>query len=112
MKRDLGLYLDDIIESIEHIENYIEDMNLQGFSDDQRSQDAIIRRLGTIGEATTKLPIEVRNKYPEIPWNEIVGMRNLIIHEYFAIKLERIWDTIIRDLPKLKKVAKKILEGL
>ena len=74
-------------------------------------QDAVIRRLMVIGEATKNLPLELREKYTVIPWNEIAGMRDVLIHEYFGTDVELVWRTIKNDLPIFKRRIEEILAG-
>ena len=85
MKRELGLYINDILESIDKIEGYIKNTGQTRFREDQQIQDAVIRRLEIIGEATKNIPDDLRIKYPDIPWKAIAGMRDILIHEYFGI---------------------------
>jgi len=102
MKRNMKLYLQDIWESILAIEEYTSQITDKEFYSNLQVQDAVARRLEIIGEAVKNIDESFRNKYPEIPWKKIAGMRDIIAHEYFAIKLERIWDVIKKDLPELK----------
>lgn len=101
-KRDLEVYLDDILESIQQIESYLEDVEEKEFYKDAQKQDAVLRRLEIIGEAVKQVPDNVRNQYPDVPWRRIAGMRDVIIHQYFGIMLNRIWVAIEEDLPELK----------
>jgi len=112
MKRDWLLYLEDIEESLADVKKYTANLTLTDFRKKQLVQDAVIRRLAIIGEAANHLQKNFSQKYPKIPWKRIVGLRNLVIHEYFAVKLERIWKLIKRDVPKLKKQIEEIGNGL
>src|SRR3989344_4318779 len=110
MQRDIGLYLDDILESIEKIETYTQTISEEEFSRNTEVQDAVLRRLAIIGEAVKHLPEDLKAKYKQIPWKEIAGARDIFVHEYFGIKMERIWKTIQKDLPKLKQLVKELLD--
>jgi len=108
MKRDLQLFLDDILESIELLETYTKDLSHKKFLEDHQVQDAIIRRIEIIGEAIRYFPDEVQEKYPEIPWREVRGMRNYIAHEYFGINYDMLWEVATKDIYELKEQMLKI----
>lgn len=103
MKKDPLLYLDHIIESIEALEKYTTNLSKEDFLNSLLIQDAICRRLEIIGEAANKLDDEFKEKHPHVPWYKIVGMRNLLIHEYFHVDLDQVWNTIQKSIPDLKK---------
>ena len=109
-KRDPALFLYDILECIEKIERYISGMTYEDFEKDERTVDAVLRNLEVIGEAARNTPLEIRSRYYDIPWRKIVGLRNVIIHDYFGVDLENIWEIITKDLPDLKEKVKSILE--
>lgn len=94
--------LNDILEAIGKIEKYVS-KGRKAFDDDELLQVWVIFHLQIIGEASNKLSASIREKYSDIPWPEIISMRNLIVHAYFGIDLEEIWATVINDMPKLKK---------
>ena len=110
--RDLRDYLNDIIESIEDIWSFTEGMSIEDLESDKKTLYAVIRCLEIIGEAVKKIPKNVREKYPEIPWKEIGGMRDKLIHEYFGVDIETIWDTIHGDLTPLKELITQIITDL
>lgn len=103
-------FLKDILESIERIEQYIRGKTEGEFLDDYEKQDAIMKRLEVIGEATKNIPKKVKEKHPEIPWKQMSGMRDVLIHEYFGVVMKRVWDTAKNDIPKLKKQISELLE--
>jgi uncharacterized protein with HEPN domain len=104
-------YLIDILENIKDIDVFIEGMDYEDLKTDKKTQYAVIRCLEVIGEAAKKIPEQSRNKYPGIPWQEISGMRDKLIHDYFGIDLETVWDTIQEDLFPLKKAVESLLHG-
>jgi len=112
MKRDYILYLEDIIESINNIENYIKGICFESFIQDKKTIDAVIRNFEIIGEASKKIPSEIKDNYQNIPWNLMSDMRNVLIHEYFGIQLDIIWKTIKERLPELKISIQEIIEKI
>lgn len=108
MKRDLKLFLEDIIENIELIEKSAKSKNK--LLKDKDIRDATVRRLEIIGEAAKNIPENFRKKYSEVEWKGMAGTRDLIIHAYFKIQLDVVWSIIKKDLPKLKRQIQIILE--
>lgn len=106
-KRKISLYIDDINDSIKNIEEFTKGVSFEKFSKSRLLIDATVRNLEVIGEAARNIPKEIRVKYPQIEWRDIVGMRNRIIHEYFGVDLEIIWKAVKEELPELKKQIKK-----
>lgn len=107
-KRDAVLYLQDILISIQRIEEYTKDLSAKDFEKDWKTIDAVVRNLEIIGEAARNIPENLIEEYPDIPWNSMVSMRNKIMHEYFGVDTEILWKTIKDDLPPLKKQIEKI----
>ena len=107
-RRGDKLYFEDIANSIEKIEKYVAGMNFESFSTDIKTVDAVVRNLSVIGEAVNNLSEKMKIDNSEIPWIEIIGMRNKIIHEYFGVDDEILWKTIKEDLPKFKELLDKI----
>lgn len=101
-KRESTLYLQDILISIVKIEGYIKGLSREAFYNNEQVLDAVVRNLEIIGEAANNVPKEILIKYPNIPWSDMVSMRNKILHEYFGVDEEIVWKTITEDLPELK----------
>lgn len=112
MKKDVKIFLFDILDSIEKIEEYTKDFSEDKFFDDIQAQDAVVRRIGIIGEAVKNLPMSFRNKHLEIPWKKIAGTRDVIIHDYSGVDADLVWEIIENDISKLKKRIQKLLGEL
>jgi uncharacterized protein with HEPN domain len=110
MQKDPNIFLTHILESIEWIEKEIKNPSKEKFIKNIPSQDIVIRRLEIIGEATKNLPGDFKEKYPDIPWKKISGLRDKLIHGYFGIDLELIWEIVKKDLPLFKQEVRKILK--
>ena len=113
MKKDISVFIQDILESIKLIEDYAKGATKEEFldkDDNLQMKDAIIRRLEIIGEAVKNIPDNFKEEHSNIPWKQISGMRDILIHEYFGVNLERVWKTAKEDLPKLKEAISKILK--
>lgn len=111
-KRQLNVYLEDIVESIEIIEGFVSGVSQTAFEANLEKQDAVIRRLAIIGEAVKNVPDDVRAKYPEVPWRDAAGLRDVVVHEYFGVSLETIWGVAVRELPLLKEQIQRIRNEL
>ncbi|WP_373470711.1 HepT-like ribonuclease domain-containing protein [Carnobacterium alterfunditum] len=110
-KRELKDYLEDILETLLIIETFTEDLTFDSFVNDKKTLFAINHAIERIGEATKNIPENIRVKYPHIKWKGLTGMRDKIIHYYFGINYQIVWDTIKKDLPTLKPVIKDILKS-
>jgi uncharacterized protein with HEPN domain len=100
------------LDSIEKIQNFIKGVDFEGFKKDDKTKFAVIRALEIIGEATKHISEEFRKKYPEIPWKDMAGMRDVLIHDYFGIDEETVWRTVKEKIPNLKPSIEKILSKL
>lgn len=109
-QRNVAVFLFDIVECCEDIEGYLAGSMKESFLEDTKTQDAVVRRLEIIGEAVRRLPLPLREKYTDVPWREVSGMRDVLIHGYFSINVERVWETAQNDVPKLKEQVEKILK--
>ena len=112
MKREVGDYIQDIVEAMENAENFLADMSYDDFIHDTKTLYAVTRALEIIGEAVKKIPDEVRSKYPHIPWKQMAGMRDKVIHEYFGVSPKRIWETVKRDIPAVRPIFEKMLKEI
>lgn len=112
MKRDLRLYIKDILEQMEKAEAFIGDMDYNAFFADEKTCYAVQRCLEIIGEAAKQVPEEIRKRYSTIPWREMAGMRDKITHFYFGVDPEKVWLVVKRDIPSLKPQINYILEEL
>jgi len=111
MKRDYTLYLKDILNAMESIQSFTANMEYEEFSRDDKTSSAVIRKLEIIGEATKKIPAVLRKQHGEMPWKEMAGMRDRLIHFYFGVDYELVWETIKKRIPDLIKLIKIILQS-
>ena len=109
MSRDPRFFLEDIRESCLKILRYIQDLDFDPFFSDEKTKDAVIRNLTIIGEAVKHIPEEIRNRYPEVNWRGIAGLRNIVVHAYFGIDEEILWDVVANKIPELLRVVEDIL---
>jgi uncharacterized protein with HEPN domain len=105
-------YLEDISNAILDIRSFVQDMSAEAFMADKKTVNAVVRSLEVIGEATGKIPKDSRIRYADIPWDEIIGMRNRLLHEYFGVDLDIVWQTIQDDLAPLETAIRTMLNEL
>ena len=109
MPRDYRVYVDDIIGAIEKIQRFTVGLDRETFSQDEKTFDAVIRNLEVIGEAIKKIPEDVRMRYPLVEWKKIAGVRDILVHEYFGIDVEIVWDILQNKLAPLEIQMRQIL---
>jgi uncharacterized protein with HEPN domain len=103
MKQNDSVYLAHILDAINQIETYTADLSYKQFSQTRLVQDGVVRQLEIIGEASRNLSDDFRDQYPELPWSQIVSLRNRLIHAYFDINLGIVWEIVQNDIPPLKQ---------
>ena len=108
----MKVFLEHILESINLISAYVSQLSKDDFLDSHQVQDAVIRRLEIIGEAVKNLPLGFRKRHAEVPWRQIAGMRDVLIHGYFGVDLELTWKVVREDLPELEQKIARILAGM
>ena len=109
-KEDI-VYLRHIFDAISRIDEYTQTMNYNDFASNHLVQDGVIRQIEIMGEATKKLSESIRNKYPDVPWKDMAGMRDKLIHHYFGVDMEAVWDTTKKDVPVLREKIESIIEA-
>ncbi len=112
MNRDYKIFLKDILNSMELIEDYVDGLDFDEFKKDQKTIDAVIRNIEIIGEASKQIPEDIKRKYTIVPWKEMARMRDKMIHGYFNIMHEILWETAKHDIPDTKPLIKDILDEL
>ena len=109
MMKDDTVFLRHILDAINKIQEYAQGMDFEEFRKSSLVQDGVIRQLEIIGEATKNLSEEIRGKHPDIPWKDIAGMRDKLIHQYFGVDIAGVWETVAKDIPILKSKLIKLL---
>lgn len=109
MRQGDVVYLRHILDAVSRIEEYTEDMKREDFMSSNLHQDAVIRQVEVIGEAARKVSEETRKRHTEVPWKDMAGMRDKLIHGYFGVDLDAVWDTVTEDIPRLKTMLQALL---
>ena len=112
MKRTHLDYVEDILESMQRAQRFVAGMDYTTFAKDDRTNFATVRALEIIGEATKQVPGEIRTRFPAVPWSEMAGMRDKVIHAYFGVDLKIVWDTVITDIPRAIPAMQEAIQVL
>jgi uncharacterized protein with HEPN domain len=110
--RDYRDYLQDILDAANDIESFVDDMTYEEFSEDRKTLNAVVRSIEIIGEATKNIPATMKAKHSELPWKQMAGMRDKLIHAYFGVDVETLWKAVKENIPPLKKPIQQMLKDL
>jgi uncharacterized protein with HEPN domain len=110
MPRDYRAYLEDILEAADAAREFVAGMGKDELAKDRRTRDAVVRNLEIIGEAAKKLPAQMKRDHPEVEWKKIAGLRDILVHDYFGIDMDIVWDIVQNKLPVLVEQVQRILD--
>jgi len=111
-ERDYGSYIEDIIEHIDYAKEFIKQMSFEEFANDKKTVLSVIKCIEIVGESTKHIPDSIREKYPEIPWGDMAGIRDRLVHGYFKVNLEIVWMTVTQEFPELRPLMENALKDL
>jgi uncharacterized protein with HEPN domain len=112
MKRNIVIYVRDILQNMQDAEDFVQGLSYDQFKVDKKTFNAVLRAVEVVGEATKHIPADIREKYPAVPWKEMAGMRDKVSHFYFGVDPEVVWNVVKDRIPTLKPIIEKILQGL
>jgi len=112
VKREIGDFVEDVIDAMDKALQFVEGMSYDEFAQDSKTVFAVVRAIEIIGEAVKNMPKDIREKHPEVPWKGMAGMRDKVIHGYFGVDMKVVWDTVKKRIPEVKPLFEKILRDL
>jgi len=110
VKRKIALYIRDILQNMQDAEEFIQGISREQFEADKKTLNAVLRSVEVIGEAAKNIPDEIRSRYPGIPWKEMAGMRDKLIHDYMGVDIETVWLVVRDRIPALKPLIERVLQ--
>ena len=110
MRRDFRVYLEDILEAAAAAREFVTGMDKDDLGRDRRTRDAVVRNLEIVGEAVKRLPQQTKRDHPEVEWKKIAGLRDILVHDYFGIDMDIVWDVVQNKLPVLTEQIQRILD--
>ena len=110
MRKDYKVFLEDILEAVRKVRDYTDGLSLEAFAADAKTFDAVIRNLEIIGEAVKQIPEDIRSRRPEVEWKRIARLRDILIHQYFGVDVQIVWDIVQNKLSLLEQAVKALLQ--